>query len=211
MSEQNEKLQRFTESVMREAARQSNQLRRRLQEQRTAALEQAHLEAREASRAYFDREAGRIRSEAGREISRHLMEVKRQVYLRRKQISEEVIDKVRARVADFTASDDYPAHLEKLLRTALAQLSDPETVTLRLRAEDMKFAPALTAAAAPVRVQCVEGAFALGGLVLHCPEQGLRVDCSFDTRLEELSAHFAEQFGLSLSDELDFEEEPKHE
>ena len=30
-------------------------------------------------------------------------------------------------------------------------------------------------------------------------------------RLEELSGHFAEQFGLSLSDELDFEEAPSHE
>lgn len=211
MPEHNEKLQRFTEAVIREAARESNQLRRQLHEKRTAALEQAHIDAREASRAYYDKEAGRIRSEAGREVSRHLMDVKRQVYLRRKAISEEVIDKVRARLADFTASPDYPAHLEQLLRSAMAQLPSPSAVTLRLRDEDMQYAPQLTAAAAPVSVECVPGVFALGGLVLHCPELGLRLDCSFDTRLEELSGHFAEQFGLSLSDELDFEEEPSHE
>lgn len=75
----------------------------------------------------------------------------------------------------------------------------------------MKYADRLAAAVAPVSVTCAVGSFALGGLVLQCPELGLRVDCSFDTRLEELSGHFAEQFGLSLSDELDFEEEPSHE
>ena len=210
MPEQNEKLQRFTEAVMRDAARESNALRRRLYETRTAALEEAHMEAREAARAYYDREAGRIRAEAGREVSRHLMDVKRQVYLRRKEISEEVTANVRARVAAFTASPDYPAHLEKLLRAALSQLPGASTVSLYLREEDMPYGPRLISAAAPVAVECVPGSFALGGLILNCPELGLRADCSFDTRLEELSGHFAEHFGLSLSDELDFEEVPDH-
>lgn len=211
MPEQNEKLQRFTEAVMRDAARESNALRRHLHETRTAVLEEAHIQAREAARAYYDREAERIRAEAGREVSRHLMDVKRQVYLRRKEISEEVTASVRARVAAFTASPDYPAHLEQLFRTALAQLPGTAAVTLFLREEDLPYAPLLSDAAAPVAVECVPGSFALGGLILRCPELGLRVDCSFDTRLDELSGHFAEQFGLSLSDELDFEEVPDHE
>ena len=211
MPEQNEKLQRFAESVMRDAARESNALRRELYEARTAALEEAHLEAREAARAYYDREAGRIRAEAGREISRHLMDVKRQVYLRRKEISEEVTANVRAKIAAFTASPDYPAHLEKLLRAAMKQLPGATAISLRLREEDLKYGQQLAAAIAPITTECVKGSFVLGGLAIRCPELGLRVDCSFDTRLEELSGHFAEQFGLSLSDELDFEEAPSHE
>ena len=210
MPEQNEKLQRFTEAVVRDAARESNALRRRLYEARTAALEEAHIQARETSRAYYDKEAGRIRSEAGREISRHLMDVKRQVYLRRKEISEEVTANVRARVAAFAASPDYPDHLVGLLRAALAQLPGAAAVSLYLREEDLPYAPRLISAAGRVAVECIPGTFALGGLILHCPELGLRVDCSFDTRLEELSGHFAEQFGLSLSDELDFEEVSDH-
>lgn len=211
MPEQNEKLQRFTETVMRDAARESNTLRRQLYEARTAALEEAHLEARAAARAYYDREAARIRAEAGREISRHLMDMKRQVYLRRKEISEEVIARVRNRVAAFTASPEYLTHLEQLLHTALEQLPGATVVSLYLRPEDLAYADRLAASAAPVQVECVAGAFALGGLILHCPGLGLRADCSFDTRLDELSGHFAEQFGLSLSDELDFEEAASHE
>lgn len=211
MPEQNEKLQRFTEVVMRDAARESNALRRQLHEERAAALAEAHNEAREASRAYYDREAGRIRAEAGQEVSRHLMDVKRQVYLRRKEISEDVTAKVRARLADFTDSPAYPLQLEKLLHAAMAQLPGAASITLSLRDEDMKYGGQLAASIAPVAVECSAGAFALGGLIVRSPELGLRVDCSFDTRLEELSSHFAEQFGLSLSDELDFEEEPSHE
>ncbi len=211
MPEQNEKLQHFTEAVMRNAARESNTLRRQLYEARTAALEKAHIEAREASGAYFDREAGRIRAEAGREVSRHLMDAKRQVYLRRKEISEEVTAKVRDRVVAFTNSPDYPAHLEQLLASAMTQLPGADSIVLHLREEDMKYSDRLVASIAPVTVECKPGAFSLGGLTVRCSELGLRVDCSYDTRLEELSGHFAEQFGLSLSDELDFEEAPGHE
>ena len=211
MPDQNEKLQRFTEAVMRDAARESNALRRQLHEKRTAALEKAHTEGREVSRAYYDREAGRIRSEAGREVSRHLMDIKRQVYLRRKEITGEVIDKVRGRVAEFTVSPGYVTHLEQLFLSAMKQLPGATSVRLLLRQKDLPLGDRLAAIAAPVAVEIAAGSFTLGGLVLHCPELNLRLDCSFDTRLEELSAHVAEQFGLSLSDELDFEEEPSHE
>ncbi len=210
MSEQNEKLSLFTEAILKEAARESNALRRQIHDQRTAALEEAHAEAREASRAYYDREAGRIRAEAGREISRRLMDMKREVYLRRKEISGEVADRVRSRIVEFTASGQYPARLEQLLKSAMAQLPGATEVTLRLREEDLQYAPRLAAAVAPVSAQWEAGPFALGGLILHCPQLGLRLDCTFDTRLEELAGHFAEQFGLSLSDDLDFEEASGH-
>ena len=45
------------------------------------------------------------------------------------------------------------------------------------------------------------GDFRMGGLVAESPDLGLRVDASFDSAAEELSGHFAELFGLSLSDE----------
>ena len=42
----------------------------------------------------------------------------------------------------------------------------------------------------------------LGGLIAACPEIGQRIDGSYDTALSELTGHFAELFGLSLSDDL---------
>ncbi len=211
MPEETEKLYRFTETVLRDAARESNELRRRLHEERAAILDAARAEAREAARAHYDREAARIRSESGREISRHLMDVKRQIYLRRKEIGAQVIDRVGEKIAAFTATPDYPLRLEAMLRFALEQLPEANSVQLVLREEDLQYAPRLAAAVAPVAVECVAGALTLGGMLIRCPQLGLRIDCSFDSRLTELSGHFAEQFGLSLSDDLDVKEESDHE
>ena len=201
MQQQMEKLLHFTDAVMKNAVRESEELRKQLEETRTQALERVRDEAKEAARAYYDKEAARIRAEAGREISKHLMESKREIYLRRKEIGQEVFDKVRERIAQYTASPEYPEHLKELLLSALKQLPGATRVSLRLRQEDLPLGPELAKAAAPVKVEYEEGSFSLGGLAIRCPELGLRVDCSFDNRLEELSSHFAESFGLSLSDD----------
>lgn len=201
MQQQVEKLLHFTDVVVKDAMRESDAQRQLLAQTRTRTLERVQEEAKEAARAYYDREAARIRAEAGREISKHLMESKRKIYLRRKEIGAEVFDKVRARVAEYTASPEYFPHLRELLRTAAEQLPGAKRVYLRLRREDLPLGEELARAIAPVEVVCEEGAFSMGGLALSCPELGLQVDCSFDNRLEELAGHFAESFGLSVSDD----------
>ncbi len=201
MQQQMEKLLHFTDAVMKNAARESDELRRQLADTRTKTLEKAREEAQEAPRTYYDREAARIRAQAGREVSMHLMEGKRKIYLRRKEIGQEVFEKVRQRIAQYTASPEYPKHLEALLAAAMKQLPGARRVSLRLRKEDLPLADRLAKTIAPVKVEYEEGSFSLGGLALRCPELGLRVDCSFDNQLEELASHFAESFGLSVSDD----------
>ena len=119
MQQQVEKLLHFTDAVMKNAARESDELRRQLAEKRTRTLRQVREEAQEAARAYYDREAAKIRAEAGREISKYLMDGKRKIYLRRKEIGQEVFGKVRERIAQYTASAEYPKHLENLLAQAM--------------------------------------------------------------------------------------------
>ena len=131
----------------------------------------------------------------------HLMEGKRKIYLRRKEFGQEGFEKVRQRIAQYTASPEYPKHLEALLAAAMKQLPGARRVSLRLRKEDLPLADRLAKTIAPVKVEYEEGSFSLGGLALRCPELGLRVDCSFDNQLEELASHFAESFGLSVSDD----------
>ncbi len=203
MPEQTQKLIHFTDNVLKAASKESEELERQLADQRKTALDEARKAAWENAKAYYDREAARLKAEAGREISRHLMEGKRQVYLRRSQVAQEVCAQVRQRVDEFVASPAYPEHLKKLLARAMERLDGVEEIYLRLRQEDLELGPMLAESVAPVKVKYEGGRIQIGGLAIRCPEMGIRVDCTFDTELEELSGHFAETFGLSLSDDLD--------
>ena len=55
MQQQMEKLLHFTDAVMKNAARESDELRRQLADTRTKTLEKAREEAQEAARTYYDR------------------------------------------------------------------------------------------------------------------------------------------------------------
>ena len=108
---------------------------------------------------------------------------------------------VRAKIAAFTRTTAYGQRLTALLAEALEQLSGAEEVLVTLRGDDLSFREALAASAPQVRLTFREGDFRLGGLIAESPDLGLRVDSSFDSAAGELSGHFAELFGLSLSDE----------
>ena len=203
MPEQTQKLIHFTDNVLKAASKESEELERQLADQRKAALDEVRKAAWENAKAYYNKEAAKLKAEAGREVSRHLMEGKRQVYLRRSQVAQEVLAQVRRRVDEFVVSPAYPEHLKTLLARAMERLDGVEEIYLRLRQEDLELGPMLAESVAPVKVKYEEGRIQVGGLAIRCPELGIRVDCSFDTELEELGGHFAETFGLSLSDDLD--------
>ena len=203
MPEQTQKLIHFTQNVLKAASKENEELSAQLEGQRKAVLDETRKTALDSAKSYYVRESARLKAEAGREVSKHLMEGRRAIYLRRKEVGQEVLEQVRVRVEQFVASPEYPGRLRELLAQALARLDGVENVTLRLRREDLPLGPMLAESAAPVKVRVEEaGHIAIGGLSLVCPEVGMRVDCSFDTQLEELGGHFAEIFGLSLSDDL---------
>lgn len=203
MQDQLVKLQHFTDNVLREASRESQALNREMEERRNSTIHGARLAAWQSAKAYYEKEAAAIRTQAGRELSRHMMEGTRQVYRRRSEIAQEVTGKVLERIRTFVTTPEYPECLKATLGRVMGRLEKDgvDEIVLRLRRDDLPLGPMLAESVAPVKVTVQESRIKYGGLNVRCPKLGIRVDCSFDAQLEEMSSHFAEMFGLSISDE----------
>ncbi len=201
MSELNTRLDRFTAAIVAEAAANTEQTLAALSEKRSAAYAAAEEQILNEVYHYIHGEVGRVRAEAGRQVSRHMLENKRTLYLRREQIAGEVFSEVRARLAEYTASAAYTQRMEAILSEALATLGTPREARVFLRGADSHLAETLAASQPQVKLTFLEGDFVLGGLVADAPALGKRADASFDSSMEGLSGHFAELFGLSLSGE----------
>ena len=201
MPDMNQKLDRFTAKILAEAADESKRALAEVKRRRELRLQEAEDAALKEAYEYIHGEVARIQSEAGRGVSRHMLENKRALYLRRTEMAQEVFALVRAKIAAFTRTPAYGQRLTALLAEALEQLSGAEEVLVTLRGDDLSFREALAASAPQIRLTFREGDFRLGGLIAESPDLGLRVDSSFDSAAGELSGHFAELFGLSLSDE----------
>lgn len=205
MPELKQKLDRFTAAILSQATAEARQALDEVTAKRDKAYRDAEDHILTEVYRYIHGEVERVKSESGREVSRHMLENKHKLYLRREEIAREVFSAVADRIAAYTATQEYAARLNTLFHEALTALGGAEDVTVFLRPADMARAGELAASAPEVHIHFEEGSFALGGLIAQSLELGLYLDSTFDTALAELNGHFAELFGLSLSDELEEE------
>lgn len=205
MSDLNLKLDRFTSAILAEATADTERNLAELAAKRTAAYSTAEDQVLGEAYRYIHSEVERIKTEAGREVSRHMLDDKRALYLRREAMAAEVFGEVRGRLEAYTASPAYAKRMEAIYADALTALGGASEVRLFLRGSDMALSAALSASQPKVKAEFLEGSFTLGGLIADAPALGKRVDATFDSTMEDLAGHFAELFGLSLSGELDEE------
>lgn len=154
---------------------------------------QAEAKAAAAAEAWKRGESERIRAAAAQQTIAHQGDLRRALLARRGQYADEIFTAVRGRIAAFTASDAYPAHLAELLDRAHKALGEGAGV-IWLRREDLKLGKALQKKHPNDEVR--EGDFALGGLWLSVGAR--RADMSFDTALDGLQSRFAEIIGMEI-------------
>ena len=201
MPDINQKLDRFTAKILAEAAAESRRAMEEVQRRREQRIQEAEDEVLKEAYDYIHTEVSRIQAEAGRGVSRHMLDNKRTLSLRRKEMAQEVFALVRAKIAAFTRTAAYTRRMAALMTEAAGYLDGAKEVLVTLREEDMGLRQLLTDSVPLMHLTFQPGDFRMGGLVAESPDLGLRVDASFDSAAEELSGHFAELFGLSLSDE----------
>ena len=201
MPEINEKLDKFKQIILEDAARERDALLGQVARERQARLAAAEAEIKRETDAKVQTRASSISGESGREISRRLLADKRIISTRREEIAKEVFLAVREKILAFTQTEEYPEHLKKLYVEAFSALGNPYDGVIWLREEDLKYSKELTAALPGRHVTFQAGSFKLGGLIVDCHSKLLRADQSYDTALGDLDGHFAELFGLSLADD----------
>ena len=201
MPDINQKLDRFTAKILAEAAAESRRAMEEVQRRREQRIQEAEDEVLKEAYDYIHTEVSRIQAEAGRGVSRHMLDNKRTLSLRRKEMAQEVFALVRAKIAAFTRTDAYTRRMAALMTEAAGYLDGAKEVLVTLREEDMGLRQLLTDAVPLMHLTFQPGDFRMGGLVAESPDLGLRVDASFDCAAQELSGHFAELFGLSLAGE----------
>lgn len=201
MPDLNEKLDLFQQIILDDADRERQELLRQVEDARRERLSAAEAELRKETEARVQAKASAIAGEVGQRISKQLLQDKRIIATRREEMAHEVFSLVRERLLTFTKTEDYLPHLKLLYQQAFETLGNPYDGVIYLRAEDMQYSRELSAVLPGRHVTFQTGSFTLGGLIVDCPSKLLRADQSYDTALGDLDGHFAELFGLSLTDD----------
>jgi vacuolar-type H+-ATPase subunit E/Vma4 len=201
------KLEHFTSAITEGAIDESRKIYEEIRTQSERALAAAEDEVLGETFRFVKSEVSKIRTQAGRLVSRKMMENKRALSLRRAEMCAECIAQVRARLAEYVKTPAYTRRLKDIAARALATLAGD--CVLCLREEDMRLRGDIIPLHCPHNVEFRVGAFELGGLRAFCRSKALQVDASFDTTLEELGEHFAELIGLEIAGAYALAEQPE--
>lgn len=200
MADNETKLDRFIQHILDDATIERDNILACIDTRRASEIEAAEDAVLAQTYEYIHKSVADIRAEAGRKVSERMLANKRETATRRGMIAGEVFGKVREHIGEFTASPEYKDHMERLFKLAFEAMGRPGDAVVYLRQEDMHLRQELLVLCPEAALEFRTGDFTMGGIILDCRSKQLRIDESFDTALADLDGHFAELFGLSISE-----------
>lgn len=193
-----ETLKCFLDTIAAAAHEDKAQVEKEAEAARTEAMARLRREAEESAEAVRRAGYAQVRSAGAETLAARRTEYRRELLERREEYSHETMVKVKAKTRGYTTLPEYPERLLALVEKALHHMGDPETAVLYLRREDMGHGGYIRPRVKNTILSLEEGDFSLGGVIVACPQWGLRADLSFDTAFQDAAGRFGELSGLGL-------------
>lgn len=187
MEQQKEKLDRFISAVNSVTDKQVEEILAEAEEEKHAILEAAASAAEEASSRHLGDNLKMTSNKYVRMVSKAELEMKKEVLIRREQLTESLFEQVKAKLAEFTAGEEY----ENLLCSAISSESDLEDAKICVAPRDMRFVGKLRDAAGDKTEICEDDSIIYGGFYILRNDKGTITDRTYDCSLKEQQSLFA--------------------
>lgn len=201
--ENERKLAHFKDHIVAGALDEAQVITDELRQAREREIAQADEAIYTLVSRYQELKQTEISAKYRRSVSAHRNLARHKFLEYREKCADEILERVRKRIVDFVASEDYPAHMLRLIQRAARQImsgvpgTEPTRIVVYLRSEDFQLSEDMRKAVPDAELAFADGKFTLGGLQLVCKTRGTRVDMSFDAALEDMVGHYSE-FALSI-------------
>lgn len=158
-------------------------------------INDAEKQALEESYNLIKSEVIRIRADAGAVLTKKRIEAAKQLLINRNIIKDNVFNKVREKLNDFTASDSYQDFLKKSLDNCCQKIGGNK-FTVSIRECDKQYIRTLSSVS-ELEFK-VDSTIKLGGIKVTDADGKLTADDTLDTRLENQYEWFYKNSGLVI-------------
>lgn len=192
-----ERFEMIQQSVMAQAEEDAQKLREQAKEVRQTAMKQAREEVSRELGGREQDEAAEIHLGATRSVAQQENAKRRELLLRREEITGEVFSHVRQRLSEFVKGPDYAGFLEETANSLSGKCPKSGTVVL-LRREDIPLGEKLKGRFGADAKVAEDESIRIGGLKVMNQASGLFLDESLDSRLEDQKPWFYANSGLTV-------------
>ena len=192
---QTEKVSKFVDAITREANEQREEIARETKKYIEDQLAIAKDKALEDSYHLIQHRAEAVRADVGRELSRQELVSRRQLFVRRQEMENEVIGEAQKRLEAFSKSPEYPSFLEKCGKAVCDALKGD--CILLIRPEDEPLRETLFKALSCKEIR-MDPSIRLGGC--KGERDGMAADDTLDSRLAAQRKWFELNSGLTFDE-----------
>ena len=199
MSTEKEKLERFAKAVDDDVNVQIDQILKQAEISRDELIEKANDESLYEAYDRIKDEIKKISNKYVKIVSKAELDNKREILLHREKIANQVIENVKNKLMDFTASDEYCKYLIKRINDEVSCGIDVNDIVVYLSDKDMKFSNDIRKSVSEdLKIETKEN-IKIGGLSIYLVKENIIKDNTFDSALDEQKYQFNNSCCLRLN------------
>jgi V/A-type H+/Na+-transporting ATPase subunit E len=202
MQNSQDRLNKFSSAVLNDAEKMRAKMQAELDEYKRKELDKAQDEYLTQSYELIQSEIQNVRNKWSREIAKRSLENRRELLMRRDEITQKVFLEAKQKIELFLQSEDYKIalieHAKKVFDKYIDKLIN-KSVVIYLRSDDMKYNDAFKEVFKSLEVTISpKENITLGGFLFECRESNIIIDETYDSRFEEEKNNFLIQSGLTI-------------
>jgi len=197
MEKINEKLNSFSEIVLKEASRKASAIIKDARKEKEKKLEEQEMNFLKESYLKIHEALAEVEKENNSVYSAKLFEAKKVLYNKRMEIADRVFENVLKKLDQYRKTQDYSEKLKQLIEKGLNEVGGGK-IRVIVDSEDLSLARQLAGKIRKdIEVSGSETKLS-GGCIVINDASGILADYSFNSRLEHERKSFLEFSGLNI-------------
>ncbi|MDX1357526.1 MAG: V-type ATP synthase subunit E [Clostridia bacterium] len=195
----NEKLRSFTEMALREAYKKKKEIISAAEKDIEETLKNKEIELLEEAYRSIQTGTRQNRKELNETVSKALVDGKRRMFDKRREIIEEVFDLVKKKLDEFRDTTEYPVKIMNDIIHCFGVINDSDyEIEVNEKEKDL-FTKLISESKMPVLIKVSEDDIG-GGFIIKGITRRIRMDCSFVTAAQKARDGFLEMCRLPIED-----------
>jgi V/A-type H+-transporting ATPase subunit E len=197
MSQPENKLDKFSSAVIKDAEDQRSKILNEIEEYRKSQMEKAEEEILHEAYIMIQNEIASIKNKHSRKISLSELEGRRKLLMLREELSGKVFDEAASHVLDFSKGPDYIKYMCDAVKKCCNEIPEGNVI-IQVKKDDLQFADMLVVASGREAKVEINLNIKLGGVLVNNISKGIVIDETLDLKISSQKDWFAAESGLSI-------------
>ncbi len=197
MNKIEEKFNKFSYMVMKEADAKKNELISQAEKESIEAVAEKEILFLKKAYSKIHESLVKIEKDHNEEVSKAILASKQALFNRREEILQQVFSNVRKELEAFKSNDEYKSYMIKTILQALEQTGQGE-ILIYADSDDIPLIEEIRTKSGTIFELFESEEQLVGGCIICNKSKGLRYDYSFINGLDAERTSFLENYGLSI-------------